>query len=264
MPTRPAIYLPHGGGPCFFMDWHPPDTWNVMAAWLRQLGALIGKRPKAIVVVSAHWEEAEFTVTSHPHPSLIYDYYGFPPHTYDITYPAAGSPPLAARITGLLQNAGMVAHEDSERGFDHGVFIPLKLIYPDADIPIVQLSLKQGLDPESHIAAGRALAALRDEDILMIGSGMSYHNLPQFFGGGGEIASQQFDKWLGDTLATSPEARSQKLCQWEQAPAARQAHPREEHLLPLMVVEGAAGNDIGQKIFTDIVMGTTISAWQFG
>ena len=146
----------------------------------------------------------------------------------------------------------------------HGVFIPFKLIYPNGDIPIVQLSLKAGLNPSAHLAAGRALAPLRQERVLIAGSGMSYHNLRGFFGGAGERADQ-FDAWLSETVgAPNARAREERFKGWEQAPAAREAHPREEHLLPLMVAAGAAGEDAGSPVFTDRIMGARISAYRFG
>lgn len=264
----PALYIPHGGGPCFFMEWTagPPDTWDRMGAWLRQLGGSIGAAPKAIVVISARWEEEQFTVTGNAHPPLLYDYYGFPEHTYRIQYPAPGSPALAKRIGDLLSGAGIRAQIDPERGFDHGVFIPFKLIYPLAELPVVQLSLKAGLDPEAHIEAGRALEPLRREGVLIVGSGMSYHNLNSFFRSRGPIAaSDQFDAWLTQA-ACAPEAdeRNDALRRWAQAPGARASHPREEHLLPMMVAAGAAGADAGTKIFSDRVMGSTVSAFRFG
>ena len=264
----PTLYIPHGGGPCFFMEWTagPPDTWDRMGAWLRELGASIGPAPKSIVVISAHWEEERFTVTGHAQPGLIYDYYGFPEHTYRIQYPAPGSPALAQRIRELLGQAGIRAQVDPERGFDHGVFIPFKLIYPGADIPVVQLSLKAGLDPEAHIEAGRALDPLRKEGVLIVGSGMSYHNLNTFFRSRGPIAaSDEFDSWLTQAAcAPEADARNDALRRWEQAPGARACHPREEHLLPMMVAAGAAGADAGTKIFSDRVMGSTVSAYRFG
>lgn len=151
----PTLYIPHGGGPCFFMDWTmgPPNTWHRMANWLGGLGTSIGTKPKELLVVSAHWEEPEFSVTEASRPSLLFDYYGFPEHTYLLTYPAPGSRKLALRVKHLLAEAGFATRGESHRGFDHGVFIPFKLIYPDADIPIVQLSLKTGLAPREHIAA---------------------------------------------------------------------------------------------------------------
>ena len=261
----PTLYIPHGGGPCFFMAWTagPADTWDRMGAWLRGLRATIGV-PRAIVVVSAHWEAEAFSVTGHPGPSLIYDYYGFPEHTYRIEYPAPGSPVLAERIRTLLGQAGTRVRVDPERGFDHGVFIPFKLIYPDADIPIVQLSLQTGLAPGAHLDAGAAIAPLRREGVLIVGSGMSYHNLRRF-GVENNADSDRFDAWLGETVcAADASVRNDGLRAWQRAPAAREAHPREEHLLPLMVVAGAAENDPGERIFSDRVMGATVSAYRFG
>jgi aromatic ring-opening dioxygenase catalytic subunit (LigB family) len=263
----PILFVPHGGGPCFFMDWTmgPPDTWHKMATWLGQLGQSIHPAPKAIVVISGHWEEPQFTVTTNGHPPLIYDYSGFPPETYQLKYPAPGSPELAQRVVGVLTEAGVPARSDPERGFDHGVFIPFKVIYPKAEIPIVQLSLKGGLDPATHLEAGRALAPLRDEGILIAGSGMSYHNMRGLMSGHILPESDQFDAWLTESVCVpDPKVRDEKLKQWQFAPAARSAHPREEHLLPLMVAAGAAGQDVGSRIFTDRVMGATVSAYRFG
>lgn len=266
----PAIYIPHGGGPCFFMDWTmgPPDTWVKMADWMRALGDEINTgwaKPKAILVISAHWEEAEITVLGQSNPSLLYDYYGFPPHTYQLKYEASGSPELAQTVIDLLQGAGLASQLNTTRGLDHGVFIPLKLIYPAADIPVIQVSLKAGLDPATHIAMGRALAPLRSQGVLIIGSGMSYHNMQGFFRGDGLDDSRKFDSWLTTTVETPDvEARNQNLVNWSLAPAARASHPREEHLIPLMVVAGAAGDDKGYRIFSDEVMNARVSAYQFG
>jgi aromatic ring-opening dioxygenase catalytic subunit (LigB family) len=260
----PTLYLPHGGGPCFFMDWPgDPHTWNEMGAFLRGVGKAI-IRPKAIVVISAHWEAAEFTVTSNPHPPMLFDYYGFPAHTYQLKYPAPGAPELAQRIQDLLNAAGLPARADAQRGFDHGVFIPLLLAYPAADIPIVQLSLKTGLDPAPHIQAGLALAELRAEGVLIIGSGMSFHNMQGFFNGGFEHPSKQFDQWLSAAIA-QPDARTRNnlLTEWKKAPGALDCHPRSEHLLPLMVVAGAAGKLEGRKMFECEIKGSTISAFSF-
>jgi aromatic ring-opening dioxygenase catalytic subunit (LigB family) len=259
----PTLYIPHGGGPCFFMDWNPPHIWDKLKAWLGQLGNALG-RPKAVVVISGHWETDAFSATSHPHPPLIYDYYGFPEHTYRIQYPAPGAAELTQQITELLGHSGMPVRTDPARGFDHGVFIPFKAIYPDADVPIVQLSLKTGLDPTAHIELGRALAPLRDQDVLIVGSGMSYHNLREF-GLDPNPESDRFDEWLTDAACTpDPDRRNAKLNQWKNAPGARRAHPREEHLIPLMVAAGAAGQDAGSRIFQDRIMGATISAFGFG
>jgi aromatic ring-opening dioxygenase catalytic subunit (LigB family) len=266
----PTYFIPHGGGPCFFMDWSitgdAADTWNTTADWLRNLSTRLPLRPKAIVVVSGHWEEPEFTAASVAAPSLIYDYTGFPPHTYKLQYPAPGSPALAQRLVELLSAAGLPARADHSRGFDHGIFIPFLLLFPNADIPIVPLSLQQNLDPAQHLAAGRALRSLRSEGVLIVGSGMSYHNMRGFRTPGGAEHSETFDRWLTGTLTDpDPAHRWSNLADWSKAPAARQAHPREEHLLPLMVAAGAAADDIGQRVFSDTVMrGARISGYRFG
>ena len=265
----PTLFIPHGGGPCFFMDWSvrgdPSDTWNKTAAWLRSLADSLPARPKAIVVISGHWEESAFTAASVENPSLIYDYSGFPPHTYQLKYPAPGAPALAQHIVDLLQAAGLPARTSTSRGYDHGIFIPFLLIYPDADIPIVPLSLKQDLDPEEHLAAGRALQSLRDEGVLIVGSGMSYHNMYSFSTPAATAPSEAFDRWLTGTLTEEdPKRRWNGLAHWGEAPAARNAHPREEHLLPLMVAAGAAPDEPGERIFTDVAMKARLSGYRFG
>jgi aromatic ring-opening dioxygenase catalytic subunit (LigB family) len=216
------------------------------------------------VVVSGHWEEPEFSVTGHSRPPLIYDYYGFPEHTYQLKYDAPGSPVLASQICELLGQAGIAARSDPQRGLDHGVFVPFKMIYPHADVPIVQLSLKAGLDPATHIAAGRALQSLREQGVLVAGSGMSYHNM-RGYGSAAAERGDRFDAWLTETVEVPNQAaRSAKLCEWVRAPSARDAHPREEHLLPLMVAAGAAAEDLGRQVFSDRIMGAKISAFRFG
>ncbi len=267
LPDRmPTWFVPHGGGPCFFMDWNPPHAWNRMGDFLKGLASTLPQRPKAILMVSAHWLESSFDLTGGAAPELIYDYYGFPPHTYELKYPAPGEPQLAARIAALLGQAGLPSKVNPSRGFDHGMFIPLMLMFPDADIPVVQLSLNSNLDPQIHLELGQALTTLRDEGVLIVGSGMSFHNMrgygdPRF----GPI-SDEFDHWLTDAVQAEPAQRSQALIDWAQAPSARLSHPprAEEHLLPLMVVAGAAGTDKGQRVFSDRVMETTLSAFSFG
>ena len=262
----PTFYLPHGGGPCFFMDntRGPADMWAPMAAFLRGLIATLPEKPRAVVVVSGHWEEAAFTVNSAAHPPLLFDYYGFPEHTYRLQYPAPGSPELARRVRGLLEGAGMATGEDAQRGLDHGVFIPFMLILPDADVPVVEVSLRSDLDAGEHLRAGQALAPLRDEGVLIVGTGMSFHNM-RAFGPGAAAPSKQFDTWLSAAVtAPSALARNDALTAWERAPAARTSHPREEHLLPLMVAAGAAGTDLGHKVFEGEVLGATVSGFQFG
>lgn len=261
----PALYIPHGGGPCFFMDWTmgPPDTWNAMADWLRGVGQRY-ERPAALLVVSAHWEERVPTVQSGARPPLLFDYYGFPPHTYELTWPAPGAPAVAARVRSLLGVAGIESGEDTERGFDHGVFVPLKVAYPDAHVPALQLSLVRGLDPAAHLAIGRALAPLRDEGVLIVGSGMSFHNMRAFMRSEALEPSRQFDAWLGGVCEGDPAARTAALARWMDAPAGRFCHPREEHLLPLMVVAGAAEGEPGRRVFGGEVMGARVSAFEIG
>ena len=243
----------------------PADTWKATETWLRGLAESLSRRPKAIVVVSGHWEESTFTASTATAPSMIYDYTGFPPHTYQLKYPAPGDSRLAERIVELLKAAGLPARTDPSRGFDHGIFIPFLLVFPDADIPVVPLSLKGDLDPAEHLAAGRALRALRDEGVLIVGSGMSYHNMRAFSTPAATAPSEAFDRWL--TAAVSDEDlehRWQSLAHWDQAPAARNAHPREEHLLPLMVAAGAAADDKGEQVFSDVAMMARLSGYRFG
>ncbi len=264
----PSLYIPHGGGPCFFMEWTmgPPDTWVRMRAALEALGRRFD-HVRALLVVSAHWEEPVVTVQTGPHPALYFDYYGFPPHTYSLTWPAPGDPDLARRAVQLLDAAGITTGQDASRGFDHGVFVPLKVAFPDAHIPTVQVSLKAGLDPAEHLAIGRALAPLRNEGVLIIGSGMSFHNMAVLMQPETRHAldaSRRFDEWLGRCCTSTPDRRTAMLSRWEQAPDARFCHPREEHLLPLMVAAGAAGDAPGRVLFRDRVMGVQVSALEFG
>jgi aromatic ring-opening dioxygenase catalytic subunit (LigB family) len=262
----PVVYVPHGGGPWPFVELPMVERSEVaaLAEFLRTLPARLPTRPKALLVISAHWEQPVATVTSAARPPILYDYYGFPPESYTITWPAPGDPQLAERVRTLLSAAGFETAADPERGFDHGTFIPLKLSFPDAEVPTIQLSLLRDLDPARHLALGRALAPLRDEGVLIVGSGMSYHDLRGFFGGRGRAVSESFDAWLTAAATAEARARDQLLEQWETAADARRAHPREEHLLPLMVVAGAAGDDRGALGFRGTFGGARISAYEFG
>lgn len=265
----PTLYIPHGGGPCFFMDpmpGFPPTLWDAMEIYLRAIPAAIATRPKAVLVVSAHWECAVPTVLAAEKHSLLYDYYGFPEHTYSLTYPASGSPEVAARVQALLSEAGISSQTEIQRGLDHGVFIPFKLIYPDADVPIVQLSLQEDLDPAHHLAIGRALQPLREEGVLIVGSGLSYHNLREFFspGAAANQASAEFDTWLGKAISEEPAERERLLARWHEAAGAHACHPRSEHLIPLMVAAGAAGMDAGRISYRESLLGKMVSAYQFG
>jgi aromatic ring-opening dioxygenase catalytic subunit (LigB family) len=247
------------------MDWpdHLAGAWDNLADWLRGVIATLPERPRAILVVSGHWEASVATVTSRQDPPLIYDYGGFPAHTYELQYPAPGSPALAAEVVALLQAAGIPSTRDDERGFDHGVFVPFLLVAPEAKIPIVQLSLVDGLDASAHLAIGRALEPLRREGVLIVGSGMSYHNM-RGFQHPAPPGAQRFDAWLHDTMNADPATRTASLAAWEDAPDARLAHPREEHLLPLMVAAGAASAEASARVFHDRIWNTPIAAFRFG
>lgn len=240
--TMPVYFLSHGGGPWPWME-EMSAAYAELARSLRALPAELPSLPLAILCISAHWETEHFTVQTSPQPGMLYDYFGFPAQTYSIRYPAPGSPELAVRTRELLSGAGFAADEDSRRGFDHGVYSPLSVAFPDADIPIMQLSIRSSYSPAEHLAAGRALAPLRNEGVLIVGSGLSYHNL-RALGPVGAEPSQLFDHWLAETMLNStPATRHERLLEWQKAPSAREAHPREDHLIPLMVAVGAAAEE---------------------
>jgi aromatic ring-opening dioxygenase catalytic subunit (LigB family) len=240
----------------------PQGVWSGMAQFLRELPATLPARPRAILVVSGHWETRGFALTAGEAPSLYFDYYGFPPHTYQLRYDAPGVPALAAQAAQLLRDAGFATALDSTRGFDHGVFVPLKLIYPDADIPVVELSLEASLDAQLHLAAGRALAALRGEGVLILCTGMSCHNLRALGDPRLLAPSMQFDAWLEHAACAPAAERTELLMRWHDAPSARLCHPRPEHLLPLMVAAGASSAP-GERVYNEAVMGSMISGFRF-
>jgi aromatic ring-opening dioxygenase catalytic subunit (LigB family) len=267
MTRLPSLYITHGGGPCFWMEFGPPfgpHAFDKLRAYLSGLIDGLPERPKAILVISGHWEENRPTVSTNAKPGMLFDYYGFPPHTYKLSYPAPGAPDLAQHVRSLLQAADIACDTDDQRGFDHGVFVPQLIIDPKAEIPVVMLSMRNDLDPAAHIAMGMALEPLRDDGVLILGSGSSYHNLRQFFSGDGR-ASIPFDDWLAETATEAdPDARNARLVGWAQAPNARLCHPREDHLIPLMVAAGAAGSDVGRQSFHDKIGGQAVSCFSFG
>lgn len=258
-PRLPSAYITHGGGPCFFMRWDPPDEWDELQAALEAIGPGLPAAPKAILLITAHWEAREIRIASGEHPHLIYDYGGFPPHTYELTYPAPGDPAVAGRVAELLGAAGIDHELDPTHGWDHGVFIPLKVMYPDADIPVVAMSLHRSLDPELHVRIGEALGPLRDEGVFIVGSGSSFHHFANF----GSPQAAKFDDWLNDTMVAPADIRRRKLVEWEKAPAARVAHGREEHLLPLHVAAGAASAAPARVAWRGVVMRTPMSCFLF-
>ncbi|MCL1090912.1 dioxygenase [Shewanella profunda] len=262
----PVLFVPHGGGPMPLLN---DANHSELTAFLSSVTAPI-PTPKAIILITAHWEESVVTLSSSPKPSILYDYYGFPPEAYQLTYPAPGEPELAGQIAKMLADKGITARLDAERAFDHGTFVPLKLMYPEANIPVVQMSLVDSLASKTHIAIGEALAPLREQGVLIVGSGMSFHNMRAFFSSELTVQSRsaEFDHWLMQTLTASASTAEAKtaLTHWQAAPEARFSHPREEHLLPLHVCFGAGHNDSSQaqRNFNGILLNTLISGyiWQ--
>jgi len=262
----PTYFLSHGGGPWPWLTGDLRDAMAELEDSLQRLPGELPAAPKAILMISGHWEAPAFTVQTNPNPPMFYDYGGFPEYTYSIQYPAPGSPALAGRVGELLSRAGIPVREDAERGFDHGMYSVLAPAWPDADVPVVQLAIKQSFDPEEHLAVGRALAPLRDEGILILGSGFSYHNL-RLIGAAAAVPSAEFDDWLGTTLIDStPAERTVRLREWAKAPSARIAQPREDHLIPLMVAVGAAEDEPATRSYyqNDWFGGVTASSFRFG
>lgn len=265
---QPSFYITHGAGPCFWMDFPPPlgpHAFDKLESYFKNFLSHLPQRPDAIIVVSAHWEEAVPTISSALHPPMLFDYYGFPEHTFQLSYPAKGHPSLSNKIENLLDAAGFRCQMDSVRGFDHGVFVPMMKIDEKAEIPVVMLSLQKNLDPDFHFKMGQALAPLCDENIVIIGSGSSYHNLRHFMDGKSEDAIA-FDDWLLDAMTTQDiNLRRENLLGWEEAPKARICHPRSEHLLPLMVVAGAGYQQQSvTRSFYDLIGNKPFSCFQFG
>jgi 4,5-DOPA dioxygenase extradiol len=256
------LYLSHGGGPLPLLG---DEGHKDMVANLKHLAALLA-RPAAIIVISAHWEARRATITAGAKPPLIYDYYGFPKQSYEIQYPAPGEPALARKVFALLNAHGIEAELDEQRGFDHGLFVPLKIMYPEADLPCIQISLVGSLDPVAHIKLGEALAGLGKEDVLVIGSGFSFHNLQAFFipvTAASQTMNESFERWLIETCsspALDERVRAERLAAWEEAPSARYCHPREEHLLPLHVCYGIAQRAC-RMVFELNILGRMASAY---
>ena len=262
----PVIFIPHGGGPLPLLN---DPGHHALTDFLRNLGRQL-PRPDAIVVISAHWEAEQARVTADAAPTMIYDYHGFPEETYQLRYPAPGAPDLAGEIVAHLNRHGLPAQTQHKRGFDHGLYVPLTLMYPDAEIPCVQLSLLDNLDPAQHIELGRALAPLRERNILFLGSGLSFHNMRLFYNDavGADEQIDAFHNWLGDTLTDAGADHQQQqraLTHWQNAPGARLCHPREEHLLPLHVCLGIAeGGEAANVLFDDKVLGRRAMAFGWG
>lgn len=256
------IFLTHGGGPLPLLG---DPRHQELVEFLTEIPATL-IAPSAILVISAHWEEAVPTITSGSAPDLLFDYYGFPEESYAISYPAPGASQLAGKIHRLFLEQGLAADLDDRRGFDHGFFVPLKIMYPKADIPCLQVSLLASLRPQDHMQLGHVLSQLRHENLLIIGSGSSFHNLRAFHEQPTETsrqANEAFEQWLAETLLDDRlknEEREKRLRHWEQAPAARYCHPREEHLLPLHVCYGIAAKPAA-RMYAMEVMGRKVSTY---
>jgi aromatic ring-opening dioxygenase catalytic subunit (LigB family) len=250
------------------MDSYGPEAgYGRLEAYLKGLGAEYKDRIASILVVSAHWEEAKPTLHFGAKPGMLYDYGGFPAHTYKINWPAPGDPALAGRAAELLAAAGIPTAREEARGYDHGTFVPMMLAFPGAKIPVAQLSLVRGLDPAAHFAIGAALEPLRSEGVLIIGSGMSYHNLRLFMSGDPRVmeVSRLFDDWLAEAVSLAdPEERRRSLVDWKRAPGALECHPRSDHLVPLFIIAGAAGSDRGKRDYGSELMGVRVSSHLFG
>lgn len=257
----PALYLPHGGGPSFFMTGERKRRYQQTEDFLRTVRTLLPVTPSAILIVTAHWETAVASFTGASNPEVIYDYYRFPPETYALEYNAPGQPALAQKAATLVREAGFPAVVDPHYGWDHGVFIPLKVMYPNADVPVVAMSLQASLDPTLHCELGAALQSLREEGVLIVGAGMSYHNLENF--NACAPASWAFHDWLDNVLAGNRNERTRSLAQWPNAPGGRASHPREEHLMPLMVASGAGSDLPARRLWQGAVGPSCLAAWAF-
>lgn len=263
----PTYFISHGGGPWPWLDGPFRATFDKLEQSLFAIRRELAEVPRAVLVVTGHWEEDGFAVSSGESPGMVYDYYGFPEHTYHIRYAAPGSPALAARVAQLLEGGGVPVRLDPERGYDHGTFSLMKPLYPEERMPLVQLSIDRRYDPARHLEIGKLLAPLRDEGVLIIGSGLTYHNLREMRGTGGQVPSRLFDDWLQHALVgSSPAEREQQLLEWEKAPMARAAHPQEDHLVPLMVAVGAAWDEPAETVYyqNDLMGVITASSFRFG
>ena len=264
MSSLPSYFISHGGGP---WPWMPDmaNEYRQLRESLQGISRQLGQKPRAVLVVSAHWEADSYTVMSAQRPGMLYDYYGFPEHTYKVIYPSIGDPKLAKQLVEMICAAGLPAALDGQRGYDHGTFVPLQLMYPESDLPLLQLSIRSHYDVAEHLSLGRVLAPLRQQGVLIIGSGLSYHNLAKLNPSARE-PSAEFDAWLDKVMALPGQQRSDELLSWELAPAARICHPREDHLVPLFVALGSAEDEVASRIYhqSDFFGAISVSSYRFG
>lgn len=264
-------YIPHGGGPLPLLG---DPAYAGLSDMLRGLNSQIAGA-QAIICVTAHWEADQPALSTAAQPDMLYDYYGFPEESYRFEYPAPGAPALAETVAAALAAAGFEPVSDAGRGFDHGTFVPMMLMRPEADIPVLQMSLLASLDPAQHLALGAALAGLLEDDIVLLGSGFSFHNVPALMGridtgviAQGQRDAEAFHAWL-DQVVCDPslpaEGRRDALAGWAEAPGARFCQPREEHLLPLHVCVGAAQarGMAAEQIFGEPVSGYRASGYRW-
>ncbi len=263
----PTYFLSHGGGPWPWIKDLRPGAYDQLEQSLHNVRAELGELPRAVLMVSGHWEADRFLLSSADRPPMVYDYSGFPEHTYRIGYDAPGDSALAETIRAMLDRGGVLTGLNPRRGYDHGTFSLMHTLYPEAQLPVVQLALKADFVPAEHLRVGELLAPLRDQGVLIIGSGFSYHDVRGIMSGRGKLASATFDAWLEETLIHSaPEDRTRRLMDWSSAPAGRAAHPREDHLIPLIVAVGAAGRDAAARVYYEqaFLGAITASSYRFG
>ena len=260
MPLFPSLFISHGSPDVLLHSHHP-----VLNFW-RQLGSRLGQ-PKVILAISPHWSTPKLQVSVAAEMKTIHDFSGFPAELYQLQYPALGAPEFANRLMARLHDAGFEVQANRDRGLDHGVWAPLLFMYPNADIPIVQLSLQPNWSPNEQFKLGQALAPLRQDDALILATGSATHNLSVFkqysFDAPPVDWAQAFDQWLQTTIA---QADWQALLDYrDRAPHAVQNHPTDEHLLPLFVALGAAGQRAkGTRLHDSYTYGVlSMAAYQF-
>lgn len=278
MGLAPVIALSHGGGPLPLLG--DPGHASINRSLQQRIPKLLNlddpkKRPRAIILVTAHWSTATPTITNSDSPELIYDYYGFPPEAYEIKYPAKGDSVIAKQVSDAIKKEGLDGVKLENRGWDHGVFVPLKMSIPSANIPIIQVSVLKSEDPTQHLKLGRALQSFREDNIAIIGSGFaSFHNLPAMMSMRNPLSPQRTElqrmgkEWnddLNEVMGRDLEGRWKGLEGWRKLKNADVMHPPRggEHFMPLIVCAGAGGEDETRK-YVDEYLGMDIYTYYWG